>query len=79
MVSFIYWTFFFLRNVAIRCAIWLLFQRTLVQFQLMTVSTALGLWDCLNSLPDLGVTLVSGICLEDYPFPLDFSILWSSS
>ena len=33
----------------------------------------------LFSLPDLDLSLVSGICLESHPFPLDFPVLWSTA
>jgi hypothetical protein len=42
---------------------------------LMTVSISLGAIELL-SLPDLGLTLVSGIYLENHQFYLDFPILW---
>jgi hypothetical protein len=34
----------------------------------MTASISLGVIRLFNSLPDLDLTLVSGICLENYPF-----------
>ena len=43
----------------------------------MTVYISLGLIG-LVSLPDLDLTLVNGICLENHPFHLDFPILWST-
>jgi hypothetical protein len=38
----------------------------------MTTSISLGVMELLNNLPDLDLTLVCGICLENHPFHLDF-------
>jgi hypothetical protein len=40
----------------------------------MTASISLGIIGCVNSLPDLDLTLVSGICLENCQFHEDFFI-----
>ena len=34
-------------------------------------------WDCLDGLYDPDLTLVSGICLENCPFYLDFPVMLS--
>jgi hypothetical protein len=41
----------------------------------MTASISLGVMG-LDSLTELDLTLVSGICLETHPLCLDFLVLW---
>jgi len=36
-----------------------------------------GLWDCLDGLTDLDLILETGIGLENYPFHLDFPVLFT--
>jgi hypothetical protein len=43
----------------------------------MTTSIPPVLQDCFDPLPNLDLTLVSGICLENHPFHLDFPVLSS--
>jgi hypothetical protein len=44
----------------------------------MTASISYGLYGYLNSLLDLGLTLLSGISLENRPFHYDFPMLWNT-
>ena len=43
----------------------------------MDITIPVGLWDCLDSLTDLDLTLGHGICLHIHPFHQDFPVLLS--
>jgi hypothetical protein len=44
----------------------------------VTASNSLGVLNGLNNFPGLDLTLVSAICVENHPFPLDFIVSWST-